>query len=240
MRCANRGVPPPRIAVDSPVHADLPSPPQQKHYRRHKTTPRFAAPGRIWLGVIALALAGVIGYSIPRGDSGSARAPVAPVAAATPTPAATPAPADAAHAHDAAPAQRAARTADEEAYIRALWPIHGEVERVAMRLSLGQIFYKTQDMPRADLKARVDEALAAFQAADKQLRALAPPASLKPDHDTYLTGVLLFRDATTELRKMFADGSDDHMAAAYPRSQEASDKIRDVGGKFWPHEFPPH
>jgi hypothetical protein len=30
------------------------------------------------------------------------------------------------------------------------------------------------------------------------------------------------------------------MEAAYPQGQEASDKIREVGGKFWPQEYPPH
>ena len=39
---------------------------------------------------------------------------------------------------------------------------------------------------------------------------------------------------------MFKDGQDDHMLVAYPKSQEGSDKIREVGGKLWPHEFPPH
>jgi len=36
------------------------------------------------------------------------------------------------------------------------------------------------------------------------------------------------------------DGRDEHMVVAYPKSQEASNTIREVGGKFWPHEFPPH
>ena len=50
------------------------------------------------------------------------------------------------------PAQtaRPALTAAEERYIRELWPIHGEVERGTMRMSLGQIFYKTQDLSRAE------------------------------------------------------------------------------------------
>lgn len=142
----------------------------------------------------------------------------------------------------AAPAKapRPALTADEENYIRALWPIHGEVQRHAMRITLGQILYKTQDLPRTELGVRVGDALTAFQDAEARLRALQPPASLRTDHATYLDGVRLFKESATEVRKMFADGSDDHMLAAYPRSQEASDKIRDVGGKLWPHEFPPH
>src|SRR5437762_4726640 len=40
--------------------------------------------------------------------------------------------------------RRPALTAAEEQYIRELWPIHGDVERSTMRMSLGQIFYTTQ------------------------------------------------------------------------------------------------
>src|SRR6059036_4250747 len=54
-------------------------------------------------------------------------------------------------------------TRAEEAYIQALWPIHGAVEQSAVRMSLGQIFYVTKDVGRTELKARVDEALTTFQ-----------------------------------------------------------------------------
>src|SRR5215470_12215990 len=53
-------------------------------------------------------------------------------------------------------------TRGEETYIQALWPIHGDVERSTVRMSLGQIFYKTSDFSRPQLKARVDEALATY------------------------------------------------------------------------------
>jgi hypothetical protein len=39
---------------------------------------------------------------------------------------------------------------------------------------------------------------------------------------------------------MFDDGNDEHLLAAYPLSQEGSDKIRAVGGQFWRDEFPPN
>jgi len=39
---------------------------------------------------------------------------------------------------------------------------------------------------------------------------------------------------------MFDDGNDEHLLAAYPMSREGSDKIREVGAKFWEDEFPPH
>jgi len=140
------------------------------------------------------------------------------------------------------PAQppRPALTAAEEEYIRELWPIHGDVERSAMRMALGQIFYKTEDLGRAELGTRVEQALASYRTAETRLRALQPPESLRRDHEEYLTAVRLFQESAVELQKMFTDGQDDHMLAAYPKGQEGSDKIREVGGKFWPHEFPPH
>jgi hypothetical protein len=105
-------------------------------------------------------------------------------------------------------------------------------------MSLGQIFYKTQDLGRAELGTRVERALATYRAADARLRALEPPGSLRSEHEEYLSAVRSFEESAVELLKMFKDGRDDHMLAAYPKSQQGSDKIREVGGKFWPNEFP--
>ena len=140
----------------------------------------------------------------------------------------------------AAEPRRPALTAAEEQYIRKLWPIHGDVERSTLRMTLGQIFYKTRDLSRVELGSRVKEALATYQGAEVRLRALQPPSSLRSEHMAYLSAVKLFRESADELLKMFSDGRDDHLLAAYPKSQQASDRIREVGGKFWPHEFPPN
>ena len=135
---------------------------------------------------------------------------------------------------------RPALTRDEEKYIQALWPIHGAVERSSARMSLGQIFYLTKDLERAELKERVDEALTTYRGAGIKLRALEPPPSLQRPHDDYTAAVGLFEKSAVEVRKMFEDGRDDHMRIAATFSREANDKIREVGGKFWPHEFPPN
>ena len=131
-------------------------------------------------------------------------------------------------------------SAAEESYIRAMWPIHGDVERSLMRASLGQILFKTQELSRAELQSRMEQALVVYRSAETRLRALEPPPSLRPEHERYLTAVRLFQEAAVEANKMFADGREDHLVAAYPKSQEGSDKIREVGGKFWPNEFPPN
>jgi hypothetical protein len=133
---------------------------------------------------------------------------------------------------------RPALTPEEEKYIRAMWPIHGDIERSTMRASLGQIFYKTQDLKREELKRRLEQALAVYRRAEDRVRSLQPPASLRREHDEYVSAVQLFRESAIEGLKMFEDGREDHLLAAYPKSQKGSDKIREVGGKFWPNEFP--
>ena len=131
-------------------------------------------------------------------------------------------------------------TRAEEMYIQALWPIHGDVERSAVRLSLGKIFYKTDDIGKPNLKARVDASLAVFRRAEERIQALQPPPSLAAAHEEYLAAVRLFQQSALETLKVFDDGDEGHLLAAYPIGQEGSDKIREVGAKFWRDEFPPH
>jgi len=140
----------------------------------------------------------------------------------------------------AATPPKPAFTGAEEAYMQALWPIHGEVERATVRVSLGKIFYKINDLGKTDLKVRVDNALTTYRRAETRISALQPPPSLAHAHDDYLAAVRLFEQSAVEVLKMFDDGNDEHLLAAYPMSQEGSDKIREIGAKFWEDEFPPN
>ncbi|MEA2741453.1 MAG: hypothetical protein QOH05_4760 [Acetobacteraceae bacterium] len=135
---------------------------------------------------------------------------------------------------------RPAFTRAEEAYVQALWPIHGEVERSSVRVSLGNILYKTDDLGKADLKARIDAALATYRRAEARIGALQPPPSLAPAQDDYLAAVRLYQQSAVEALKMFEDGNDDHLLAAHPLSQAGSNKIREIGVRFWQDEFPPN
>jgi hypothetical protein len=174
-------------------------------------------------GLIAgvLVLLGVVAFGVIREAATTGREPAAALSRPTAPP-------------------RPAWTRAEEAYIQALWPIHGEVESITERMSLGKIFYKTGELGKADLKARVDTALATYRRAEERLQALQPPPSLTASHQEYLAAVRLFRQSTIELSKMFDDGDDGHLLAAYPLGKEGADKIREVGVKFWQDEFPPH
>jgi hypothetical protein len=174
------------------------------------------------LAVTVLALLGIVALAVTREATTTVGGPIPAVS----QPASAP--------------QRPAFTRAEEAYIQALWPIHGEVERSTVRMSLGKIFYKVNDLGKADLKKRVDDALATYRQAEARIGALQPPPSLQHAHDDYRAAVKLFQKSALELLKMFDDGSDDHLLAAYPLSQEGSDKIREIGVRFWQDEFPPN
>jgi hypothetical protein len=173
------------------------------------------------LAATILALVGVVAFGISREATTTARPP----SPALSRPAIPPKP---------------AFTRSEEAYIQALWPIHGDVERSAIRMSLGKIFYKTNDLGKVDLKARADAALATYRRAETRISALQPPPSFAREHEGYLAAVRLFEQSAVEVLKMFDDGNDEHLLAAYPMSQEGSDKIREIGVKFWEDEFPPN
>jgi hypothetical protein len=179
----------------------------------------WTTPKTIVLGLLVVGLVSVLAFATTR-EIGRTVTPVTAPAPARP--------------------MRPALSQVEEAFIKALAPIHGDVQRSLMRASLGQILYKTSDVSRADLRTRMEQALLTYRRAETSIRALQPPASFRNDHQIYLTAVRLLQESAVEAMKMFKDGSEEHLLAAYPKSQEASDKIREVGGKFWPNEFPPN
>ena len=130
----------------------------------------FTVKGSV-IAVTVLALLGIVAFAVTREATTTVRGPIPAVS----QPASTP--------------QRPAFTRAEEAYIQALWPIHGEVERSTVRLSLGKIFYKTNEMGKAELKARVDKALATYRTAETRIAALQPPPSFERAHHEYLAAV---------------------------------------------------
>jgi hypothetical protein len=179
----------------------------------------WMTPKMIILGLVVAGLVGALTFATSREMSRNA-IPVTVTPPARPT--------------------RPALSPVEEAFIQALWPIHGEVQRSLMRTSLGQILYKTNDLSRAELKTRMEQAQEVYGRAETSIRALEPPTSLRNDREIYLDAVRLLRESAVEAMKMFKDGREDHLLIAYPKSQAASDKIREVGGKLWPNEFPPN
>src|SRR3984893_15612975 len=106
----------------------------------------FSLKGSV-LAVTVLALLGIVAFGIVREAAKTHPVPTPALSRPAPTP------------------QKPAFTRAEEAYIQALWPIHGEVERSTVRLSLGKIFYKINERGNENLKARVAAALATYRRA---------------------------------------------------------------------------
>jgi hypothetical protein len=174
---------------------------------------------QLLFGLVALCLAGAVGFAISQELGTPAAQPSARPVLGTPRP---------------------ALSADEQQYVQALWPIHGDVERTSELVALGAIFYKTGDLGREEFKQRLDQAQLTYREDEQKLRALQPPASFQARHDQYLTALQLFEQSDQEMAKLFEDGSEDHLLAAVPAHQAGTDKIREVGYAFWPDEFPPN
>jgi hypothetical protein len=174
------------------------------------------------LSVVLVGLGGVIGFSVSRELAGVSETAGSSAADGSRNP------------------PRPAFTADEQAYVDALWPIHTEVEVAAERVALGTILYKTSDLDRSELQGRLEQALASYRAADAKLQALPPPDSLRSWHQNYVAALGLFEQSTVEMLRMFDDGDENHLQTGYPMYLDGTNKIRDVGGNFWPDEFPPN
>src|SRR5229473_6888608 len=98
------------------------------------------------LGVVLVGLGTIIGFSISRETA----SPTVAQSAAQPL----------------RVASRPALSPDEQAYVEALWPIHTQLEVAAERVALGTIFYTTNDIDRAGLRARLDDAVSSYRMAD--------------------------------------------------------------------------
>jgi len=173
-------------------------------------------------GLIVLALAGVLCASLLREAMTANRAAGAVAARpslAPPRPALTPA---------------------EEAYAQALWAIHGDVKNAAYNLTFSGLWYKLRQADGRDLGTRVQDAATSLGRAEARVSALAPPPSLRQVHAQYLEAVHLFQRSAAEMLKVTADGRDDHLLAAHPLSQQASEKLLRVGNTIWPGEYLPN
>jgi hypothetical protein len=135
---------------------------------------------------------------------------------------------------------RPALTPVEEAYAQALWAIHGDVKSAAYNLTFSGLKYKLRQADGPDFGTRVRDASKNLGQAEARVRALLPPPSLRQVHAQYLDAVHLFQRSAAEMLKVTADGRDDHLLAAHPMSQEASDKLLRVGNTIWPGEYLPN
>ncbi|HJT82752.1 MAG TPA: hypothetical protein VJ719_16260 [Chthoniobacterales bacterium] len=136
--------------------------------------------------------------------------------------------------------QRPAVTGGEEAYARALWPIHAQVKQDAVKMTFAGLAYKMGDIKQQDVSARVAPLTPAFDAAAAALGRLRPPASLLTLHGEYLQAIKLYRDASLTMVKFAADGREAHLIDAQVMSERASELTLKVGETLWPGEFKPN
>ena len=145
-----------------------------------------------------------------------------------------------ASARPSLPAPRPAPSPAEEAYAHSLWPIHNEVKAAALKMTFGGLNYKLHEIDRAGFRDRVESARAVYRRAAARIELLAPPASLVGLHDEYVQAVRLYQEAAGEMVRVLDDGKEDHLATAFPKSQEAGTKLLRVGQVLWPGEYVPN
>jgi hypothetical protein len=136
--------------------------------------------------------------------------------------------------------ERPAVTAEEEAYARALWPIHAQVKQDAVKMTFAGLAYKMGDIKREAVKERVAPLTPMFDSAVAAVRKLQPPASLRVLHGEYSEAIKLYRDASVTMVKVAADGRDAHLVEAQAMSEKASGLALKVGETLWPGEFKPN
>jgi hypothetical protein len=201
--------------ASSAVTADLPVP--------GRRVPREFLRGKLLVvGLVVTALLVVLGVSLARETMKSGR----PDATALQRPSLTP--------------PRPPLTPAEETYAHALWAIHADVKNAAYGLTFSGLNYKLRQTDRAEFGSRVRSASESLGQAESRIRSLVPPPSLGEVHAQYLEAVHLFQQSASEMLKVAADGRDDHLLAAHPLSQEASEKLLRVGNVIWPGEYLPN
>jgi len=137
-------------------------------------------------------------------------------------------------------AERPAVTGEEEAYARALWPIHAQVKQDAVKMTFAGLAYKMGDIRQAEVKKRVAPLTPAFDAAAAAFAKLQPPASLLRLHGQYREAIELYREASRTMVRFTTDGGDAHLLEAQALSEKASGLALEVGETLWPGEFKPN
>ena len=153
---------------------------------------------------------------------------------------AKPKPQQVATATEANQVERPAVTAEEEAYARALWPIHAQVKQDAVRMTFAGLAYKMGDIKREAVKQRVAPLTPMFDSALSAMDKLQPPPSMRQLNAEYKEAIKLYRDASVIMIRVTTDGRDAHLLEAQEKTAKASDLTLKVGETLWPGEFKPN
>lgn len=134
---------------------------------------------------------------------------------------------------------RPALTAAEEKYAHELWAVHDKVKQAAVKMTFAGVAYKTGDIKRAELRARVAPQAPVLEAALKRARKIVPPASAVELHGKYVEAIGLYRDAAVKMAKVPEQG-DGELIEAQELSARASTLQLVVGDQLWPGEYKPN
>jgi hypothetical protein len=134
---------------------------------------------------------------------------------------------------------RPALTAAEEKFAHELWAVHDKVKQAAVKMTFAGVAYKTGDIKRAELRARVAPQVPVLDAALKQARKIVPPASAVEWHGKYVEAIGLYREAAAKMAKV-PDQGDVELIEAQELSARASTLQLVVGDQLWPGEYKPN
>lgn len=135
---------------------------------------------------------------------------------------------------------RPALTAEEERFAGALWEIHESVKLSAARMSFAGLYYKIGDIPKEEVKIRVEPLTKVYRDAAQRARTINTPASFRELRDHYVEALRLYEEASIEMLKVAERGNDEHLIAAQSKSEKASTALLEVGNQLWPGEYKPN
>jgi hypothetical protein len=172
-----------------------------------------------------IALAVVVALALQRETGLNAAAGVIPAATMQETSAPTPPP----------------LTAEEEAFIEALWPLHQSiVEPSAGRLASAGIAFAIDDHDANRLVAKLTPLRQTFHDTREKIAAIAVPASMQPVRDRYLELLRLYEQSATEMEEVARDGDEGHLITAQEKSEHAGQELVKVTDILWPEEHKPN
>ena len=134
---------------------------------------------------------------------------------------------------------RPALTVAEEKYAHELWAVHDKVKQAAVKMTFAGVAYKTGDIKRAELRARVVPQVPVLDTALKNAQKIAPPASAVQWHEKYLEAIRLYREAAVKMAKV-PDQGDAELIEAQEGSARAATLLLVVGDQLWPGEYKPN
>ena len=135
---------------------------------------------------------------------------------------------------------RPAKSAAEDVYSQALWPVHEEVKQSAVKMLFAGLAYKTGDIKAGTFREKVQLLVHAFDKSLGEASQLKVPDSLKELHAQYLYAIKLYRDSSRTMVRAVSEKREQDLLGAQEMSAKAATLILKVGEELWPGEYKPN